>query len=578
MTSWIANVLDQAANGVWVLKDRKDFRYSDGDTAENYLAKAIVRSKDLSSSSVELEKWIRDWPSEYHLSSSRARLLRHFTYDKSKSVLEVGCGCGAITRFLGETFRKVVAVEGSLRRAEIARLRCRDLANVEIVCAPFQELVYRKPFDLAFCIGVFEYSRSFVTSADPYDAVLRRMRELLTPEGTLVLAIENQFGLKYFASAEEDHTNVVFDGIEGYPRYASGARTFGYHELKERLQRHFATVEFYFPYPDYKIPRCILSSAAFTHASMGELVGAVSTPHQWLPVKPLFDEKLAALEIARNHQLPFFSNSFLVLARNGTPTSVSFDQLGVFYSEERVEPLRCVSTIVLNSNSTVSVKKTPLSGVPSVQAGRLTLRSCIDEWTDGLSLHSQLTKRSREYGRSLEELFEPGKVWLDKLRSLTLPGDANRVDGKYLDALWKNAYLQGSDCRFIDQEWEWQESIPVNVLVIRAIYQYLLSIDDIVDALPVLKRGRVRSLIKRIAISIGANPTSADFEDFIAMESEIASTVLGGNRSRYGLWLTAYLDHRGVLAAWRSIKGARKNMFKVARRVARKGRSLVGGR
>ena len=35
--------------------------------------------------------------------------------------------------------------------------------------------------------------------------MLQRVRSLLKPEGKLIVAIENQLGLKYFAGAPEDH-------------------------------------------------------------------------------------------------------------------------------------------------------------------------------------------------------------------------------------------------------------------------------------------------------------------------------------------------------------------------------------
>ena len=112
-------VMDDAA--VWRLKGHDAFAYSDGASSEIYLEKVFRTAKDLGSRSNELQGYIRDWPSEYHLSIKRAQLLSGFSFDRSMKVLEVGCGCGAITRYLGETFDNVVSIEGSPARARLAQ-------------------------------------------------------------------------------------------------------------------------------------------------------------------------------------------------------------------------------------------------------------------------------------------------------------------------------------------------------------------------------------------------------------------------------------------------------------------------
>jgi hypothetical protein len=67
----------------------------------------------LSSTSTELAAGIIDWPSYYHLSHLPSNLLRPVSELLAGDVLEVGAGCGALTRFLGEAARTVVALDGS---------------------------------------------------------------------------------------------------------------------------------------------------------------------------------------------------------------------------------------------------------------------------------------------------------------------------------------------------------------------------------------------------------------------------------------------------------------------------------
>ena len=83
---------------------------------------------------------------------------------------------------------------------------------------------------------------------------LRIISKHLKPDGKIILAIENRLGLKYFAGAPEDHTDLHFFGINGYPGNQS-VRTFSKNELGELLENSgFPFLRFYYPYPDYKFP------------------------------------------------------------------------------------------------------------------------------------------------------------------------------------------------------------------------------------------------------------------------------------------------------------------------------------
>ena len=168
------NPLVKDASNIWRIDSELDFKYSDGDTAERYLNDVIMNSQDLTSRSVELEGKIIDWPSEYHLSSKRANLFRALNLDGLRNALELGCGCGAITRYLGELNISVDAVEGSPQRAEITQLRCRDLENVNVINANFNELTFPKgAYDAVFLVGVLEYAKNFFpTAVDGKEAVI----------------------------------------------------------------------------------------------------------------------------------------------------------------------------------------------------------------------------------------------------------------------------------------------------------------------------------------------------------------------------------------------------------------------
>ena len=541
----IENIVHMDKSSVWVLTDRKHFNYSDGIASERYLEKVFSHAKDLSSNSQELEGWIKDWPSEYHLSKKRSQLLRGFDFDRSKIVLEVGCGCGAITRFLGETFDEVVSIEGSFNRAKLGRKRTQDLQNVQILCAPFQEIKFKEKFDIIFCIGVFEYSGIYVNADDAYDAILEHFHDMLHEDGVLVLAIENQFGLKYFSSSREDHTNIMFSGIEGYPDNQIKIRTFGYDELKERLNKYFDNIDFYFPYPDYKLPSCILSEKFLSKVKAGELVGNIKSRDYFNESKPLFDENLVYLELDKNNKLPFFSNSFLVIAGKQEIKSIKSQALGILYNTNRTENFQTRTTFTEHADRSIRVNKTLYNGKSKVESDMLSLRSVVgSKWQYGLSLQAILTKRVKGKKPPINDLFTPCHLWLATLKTFSSrEGETYFLDGKYVDCIWRNVFINNDKCFFIDQEWEWREKIKLNVIVIRSIYWFLKDISSMVNINPALKKRPTVALIKEIAEAIGVDINKNDFAEFYDLESKISHIVSGLDNLHNWLYIKLPLNN-----------------------------------
>src|SRR5262245_39115231 len=247
--------------------------FSDGHEVEQRLQRIVREAADVSSSSLELRDQIEDWPSLYHLSPLRSNLLRPIAHLLRGEILEVGAGCGALTRFLGEHAASVTAIEATPQRAAIAAARCRDLSNVHVVAAPFDLCPKTPSFDAVLLVGVLEYAPKFFESpvGDPIVRLLEAARAFLKPKGVLVVAIENQLGLKYFAGANEDHYGVPMTGIED--RYsAENPITFGQQELRQRLiKTGFSVAEWLFPFPDYKLPVSILTERAVEMSRKADL-------------------------------------------------------------------------------------------------------------------------------------------------------------------------------------------------------------------------------------------------------------------------------------------------------------------
>jgi SAM-dependent methyltransferase len=542
--SVVSNELVEDKSSVWLLKDHREFGYSEGADAERYLEKVLSAAGDLSTNSSELESHIKDWSSEYHLTTKRAQLLSGFNFDRTLKVLEVGCGCGAITRHLGESFDNVVSIEGSLSRARLAKLRTRDLPSVSIICAPFQEIRFSQKFDVIFVIGVFEYSASFVEGSDPYDSVLKYFADILTPDGMVVLAIENQFGLKYFNGCYEDHLDKPFVGLEGYHRQQARVRTFGKAELENRIKRHFPEVRFFYPYPDYKLPDCVLSAEFLASGRGGEFVSQMKSRNYSGAVQPLWSESATTLELARNDMLEFFANSFLVIAGRGDLSRFRFDQLAILYSSGRKSKFSTITRVVQGADEDWNVvKRTRQSG--TIGLGSLKMVETVSLWMTTQSLQTQVRLRAMSNDLLVDEIFSPCRSWVDYLtREAVLQDGVRMLNGAFVDSIWQNVYFEGESVRLVDQEWVWPTDIPLNQILIRGIYYFFAGAPPLGSALGI-RSGR--RLIERVGGVLGLSFKSEDFDAFVEMEAELQSVVFGTDKRKQRAYLRWFLLDRSTL-------------------------------
>ncbi len=278
--------------------------YSDGDI-EDELLEIVKTHNDYST---VLAKETR-WPILYHLSHIRQNIINWYPFKQNASCLEIGGGCGAITGALCQNLGEVKVVELSKRRSLINLERHKHFDNLEIIVGNLNDIDFKQKFDYITLIGVLEYAGSFTQTDEPYKDFLLQIKQYLKPKGKLIIAIENRYGLKYFAGAKEDHTGKEFDGITGY-KDNNTVRTFGKKELEELLQQSgFPCQEFYYPHPDYKMPMEIYSQN-WLPGSSSVLSQAPNFDYERFE---LFNESDAFQGIIENGQFEFFANSFLVI-------------------------------------------------------------------------------------------------------------------------------------------------------------------------------------------------------------------------------------------------------------------------
>ena len=532
-------------NGVWVRSDYQGIAYSDGDVTENKLAAIIRDADDVSVLSEELPQHCTDWATLYHLSSIRGNILRPFEHLLKGKVLEIGAGCGAISRFLGECGAQLLSLEGSPRRAAIAASRTRGLSNVTVLAERFDDFQTDEQFDAITLIGVLEYASMFSSDADPAYAMLKRVRGLLKPDGHLFIAIENQLGLKYFAGAPEDHVSVPMYGIEG--RYAPGQpKTFGRKELARLIERAgFKSSTFLSPSPDYKLPNSIVTEAGFTSTDFDAAALAWQNVKKdpQLPELTHFNLEKAWPVVIENDLGMELANSFLVAASCAGTDAIPDTTLAYHYSTGR-KAAYCKESLFVQSDQGIEVQyrrlgketaseqdetfKYILPATDAYAKGNilsllfLETASTID-WTP-LSFHPFLTL----YLQHLKALL--AKEGID----LGLENISDVLPGRYIDAVPHNIVIDqnGNPC-LIDVEWEMSEGVELGHLLMRALLLLLACANPLSPSASTLSR---QAFIIQLLESVGLHITPEDLERYIVNEARFQEKVTGRDITNFLDW------------------------------------------
>ena len=507
----------------------------------------------------------RSWEVLYHLSEQRENIVEWLPIDRNMRVLEVGAGCGAITGVLSGKAGSVTCIDLSKKRSMINAYRHMDCDNITIHVGNFQDVESSLPcdYDYICLIGVFEYAQAYIGGDLPFENFLRILHRHLKRGGHIVIAIENKFGLKYWAGCKEDHLGTYFSGIEGYPQ-GGVVRTF----TRDGLERILANCgigeyAFYYPYPDYKFMTTLYSDQY--QPKVGELSNNMRNFDRERMI--LFDEKRVFDTILRERLFPLFSNSYLVVI--GEEPQACY----VKYSNDRKAEYRIrteILPVTLTGLETrkditsteksslpkhLAVRKYPLSGEARghIRNIETAYRKLKDRYAGG-ELKINRCKLVEQEGEApyIELEYIEGVTLMEFLDGCLEQGDTDRflqLFTKYLgmlkyhaqepvadfDMIFSNILISAKDSAkpfdgiensvwtLIDYEWTFGKQMDTKELAFRAVYCYLL--ED-----PKRNKLNLDMIMKELQIT---DEEAAEFRD---REKDFQHFVTGPKRSMSDMW------------------------------------------
>lgn len=405
----------------------------------------------------------------------------------------------------------------------------------------------------------------------PYDQFFEKIKRHLNPKGHVILAVDNRYGLQYFAGCKERLTQRYFEGLEGY-KSSEGIRTFSKEAVLEMAyEAGFAQVRTYYPYPNYRYMTALYTDGHLP--SQGELNTSLTNFEEERVV--LFDEAKVFDGLIQEGKFQEFSNSYLF---DLTPEKQEKDEeiLFIKYSVERKECYRIRTEIVRKADGTKVVRKVPYTAASashvenlkhwekvlkeqyepagvSVNRCTLTDKGAEFEFLKGETLEDVLDRYLREedftglvgeiqgYADTLEKLLKPRPfVPTDRFReifgnvSFETPQAAAKINN--IDLIFSNIILTEGKWNVIDYEWTFDFPIPMKFIIYRAIMLYCGK----------KKRKSLQSM--QICSILGIS--EGEERLFEEMEHRLQQYLLGGTRTFDALaqeYAGKVIDFREVL-------------------------------
>lgn len=448
-------------------------------------------------------------------STMGSNIINWYSFKKNSLVLEIGGNLGEITGVLCKNTGKVITIEEDLKRAEIISKRHKDKENLEIIVGDFDNIDFKQlKFDYITLIGSLPYvaKTAGISSKD----FIKKLDNLLKPDGKLLIAVDNRFGIKYFSGNPDFYLNKKFVTLLNYNNEEEKIETYTRQKLINLLdENNYVAKKFYYPLPDYRIPNVIFSDLELPkYSNIGKYI-----PNYQDTSTIIFDEIDVFREILKEDSFlfTFFANSFLVEAsKNEFQQQYKF----VSYNNARKTKYRLITKIAEGYVDKECVDENSKEHYDNIIYNINLLKNenikVLDEITEAKKIKSKYINQeyllSNVLNRKLEEKDINGFYnILDKFynvikkSSKKIDKDEKTIFEEYYieiseedrrelfllkDGLWdmtlKNCFYVDDEFYFFDQEWK-AENMPAEYILYRSI-MYTISLRRFINVNEILER------------------------------------------------------------------------------------------
>ena len=414
------------------------------------------------------------------LSEIRENILSWYPFKENTSILEIGANLGEITGLFCQKAKKVVAIEESKTKAEIIAKRHQNKQNLDIMVGDLNNIKIEEKFDYIILIGYLENKKV------DFKQTLNIAKSLLDENGTILLALDNKLGMKYFSKT--DSTGITISNPVN-KQFINLNKIYEY--LKEL---DLSNIKTYYPMPDYKLTNVIFTDQR--PLSKNDLSRNVTYNNNDTIL--FFDENTAyreLLDIKENISKNFVNSYLLEISNKEINNKIKF----ISFSNMRKHEYK-IKTIMddeyvykypSNNESKKHIEETK-ENIEIIKESNL---KTLDDYNEN-GIISKFSKE-KTLDEIIIELFKNNqkdeaidlmKRFKNEIKEKLKPGDIEKnVFDKYeikynkedllsmyfvKDGLWdlifQNCFFINQEFYFYDQEWK-EENLPIDFIMYRAV-------------------------------------------------------------------------------------------------------------
>ena len=431
----------------------------------------------------------------YHLSTVSQNLINWYPFNTKDTVLQIGGDLGELTQVFCNNCEKVVTIEPNIEKAKAIAKRYENRENLEIIVGNIDDIILEEKFSIITIIG----NNPKIKLKDNIQKLERNLKE----NGKFIIALDNNFGLRYFIGNPDNILNKKFVSLIGYNNAPEKIESFTKSSLEQIFNSIGYKYTFYYPLPDYKMPNVIFSEKQKAKYNSIDKYNPYYKKNSTI----IANEIDVYREILKTDQqmFEFFTNSFLIILEKEKNEELP---LYISYNNMRKEKYRLITKISKNVVEKKPVSKEAEGHYNNIKKNIELLQQNNIKTVDYIEngsikskyinqenlLNTVLTKSLEENNQQefeniiekyIQNLKKNKKVEPEykdtifskyniQIEDKNILKELYFVENGFWDMTFKNCFYIENELYFFDQEWR-EKNVPIEYILYRSIL-YTISL------------------------------------------------------------------------------------------------------